>query len=85
MAVLTTDVAYVACGYRYWVQAMELAKRSCQRMMAGGVVDWCHFVRDIHTSLDRHNCSLMACLSKRPGMHAFAMKMRLMSYIFILG
>src|SRR5215471_15667450 len=66
MAVLTSDVAYVACGYRYWDQAMEFAIQSCQRLMAGSVVGWCHFVLDIHTSLDRHNCSLMACLSKRP-------------------
>jgi len=64
---------------------MVLVDLSFQQVMAGVVFCRRHFVRSIHTSLDRHNCSLMACLSKRLEMCLFAMKTRFISNILILG
>ena len=82
MGVLTFDAV---CSFRYWDQTIVQADRSSQRVMAGVVVGRCPFARGIHTSLDRHNCSLMACLSKRLEMYSFAMKTRFISNIVLIS
>jgi hypothetical protein len=64
---------------------MVLVALSFQQVMAGVLFCRHHFVRSIHTSLDRHNYSLMACLSKRLEMCSFAMKEWFISNTLILG